>query len=312
MKNQKNSLKVAFAGSGPYAEPIFESLIKNFKDITLIVKSGTPKDSKIIQVAEKHKIGIIQASNKDDFHASIQGFHPDTAVIVSFGIIIGGNTLDIPKHGFINVHYSLLPKYRGPSPVQSAILNGDKLTGITFQIMHEKIDEGDVLYQEEVPVEPNDTTITLAERMAKLSAEKLPKVIKNYVSGSVTPQKQTGEPTYSRIIKKEDGHIDWKQPAENIERMMRAYIPWPSAYTFWDGKMLKIHEAKVLDQSSGKKPGTFLEVSDSGLDQNDKQFGIQTGQGILIIKKIQLEGKKPMTTADFVRGSRNIIGGVLE
>lgn len=311
MIEKEKSLKLVFAGSGPYAEPVFEALVKNFKDIALIIKGGISKESPVVQIAQKNKAEVFEVSDKEDLHEVIQDIQPNIVIVVSFGIIIGKETLKIPKHGFVNVHYSLLSKYRGASPVQSAILNGDKTSGITFQIMHEKIDEGNILYQEDVSVAPDDTTETLAGKMAKISSEKLPETLKAYMKGDINPQKQKGKPSYSKIIKKEDGHIDWNRSAEGIERIVRAYTPWPSAYTFWGGRMLKILDAAVLDEKSGKKPGTFCKIDSQSGSGMTGLYGIQTGKGILIVKKLQLEGKKALATAEFVKGCRDIIGSTL-
>ena len=318
LKQEARNFKLVFAGSGPFAEPIFESSARKFKDVALIIKRGTPKDSGVFLIAKKNNLKIFEISDKNELHQEIKGLKPDIAIVVSFGIIISGKTLEIPQYGFINVHYSLLPKYRGPSPVQTALLNGDKVSGITFQKMSGDIDEGAILYQEEVSVSDSDTTETLGEKMALLSARKLPEIIEKYTLGAIKPKKQSGEPSYSKIIRKSDGQIDWSESAEKIERQIRAYTPWPGAYTFWNGKMVRIIEAETLPSSAkgltlGRKVGTFFEfeINTISVSRMTKLYGIQTRKGVLIIKKLQLEGKKAMATAEFIKGYQNIVGSVL-
>lgn len=299
-----NNVKMVFAGSGPFAEPVFESLAKEFKNLTLILKEFSKKEPEIVVLAKKYHIPYLTVSDKTSFHKVLERENPDVAVVVSFGIIIDKATLDIPKHSFVNVHYSLLPKYRGPSPVQFAILSGDKETGITFQKMAEGIDEGDVLYQETLPISEDDTTETLGRKLTLLSAKKLPGIMRALVVGTIILEKQTGDVSFSKIIQKSDGKIDWTQSAGKIERKVRAYTPWPSAYTFWNGKMLKIIEAETLRSDSSEKTGTFYQAQDGN-------SGVQTGSGILVVKKLQLEGKKPLATSDFLLGYPKIIGANL-
>lgn len=314
----KSSLRIAFAGSGPFAEPVFTKLTENFDNITLILKTGTSESSEVVQIAKKNEIKVFEVANKSDFHQEIVNLEPDIVIVVSFGIIISKETLKLPPYSFINVHYSLLPKYRGPSPVQYTVLCGDKTSGLTFQIMAEKIDEGDILYQKKVSISGKETTVTLAKRMAELSAEKLPIVIKQYVGEDIKPRKQVGGATFSKIIQKSDGKIDWSESAEIIERKVRAYTPWPSAYTHWDGKLLKILEANVENIDSNEKIGTFIKL-DSGpaLTRSRSRsgmtglYGIQTGKGTLLVKKLQLEGKKPLETSDFILGNSQIMGSIL-
>jgi len=269
------------------------------------VKKGTPEDAGICLIAKGRGASIIQVSGKDDFDGKIRTYKPDIAIVVSFGIIISRETLTLPNHGFVNVHYSLLPRYRGSSPVQATILNGDSTSGITFQKMAEGVDEGDILYQKEILIADTDTTETLGRKMAEMSARELPKLTESYIKGQAKPQKQAGNPTYSQIIKKDDGKIDWSESAEKIERMVRAYMPWPGTYTFWNEKMLKILAAEpAKGPSLGKKPGMFLDLGNS-------QYGIQTGKGILIIKRLQLEGKKPLEISDFLLGNSKVLDSTL-
>lgn len=312
MKNQAANLKVAFAGSGPYAEPIFESLVKSFDILTLITKKNESMGQSVkttkptVKVLARSKnIPTFEIISKSDLLEVIQKIKPDLVVVSSLGIIITEETLKMPKYGFINIHYSLLPAYRGTSPVQSTILNGDTKTGFVMQKVAKGVDEGDILYQHDINLIGSETSVTLRNKLLDLAAQKIETVVVDYIQGKTIPKQQDhNKATYSKIITKKDGKIDWSEPAEVIERKIRAYTPWPSAYTFWGGKMLKILEAEVLNNDSGGKVGTFYEVG-------PKTYGIQTGKDTLVINKLQLEGKKPLLVSDFLLGNSKIVGEVL-
>ncbi len=308
MKN----LKLAFAGGGPFAEPIFAKLVEDFDNLTLISKEDKPsgrggktEKSAIKTLAESKNIPIYEPKNKVELEEIISRIKPDLVVVVSLGIIITENTLKIPNYGFLNVHFSLLPLYRGPSPVQATILSGDKRGGFTIQKVVPEIDAGDIIYKQEIDLSGGETTQSLGKELSDLAALKIADIIQSYISGNITPQPQEqAKAMFSKMIKKSNGKIDWSESAEIIERKVRAYTSWPSAYTYWNGKMLKIIETDILSQDSGERIGTFL-------DLGDKKCGVQTGNGILVIKKLQLEGKKPLNVSDFLLGNSKIINEVL-
>ncbi len=310
-KNPNNSLKLVFAGSGPYADPIFESLVKSFNNLTLITKKNEPLGQSVKTtkptvkiLAKSRNIPTFEISDKSDLLKAIQKIKPDLVVISSLGVIITEEALKIPKHGFINIHYSLLPAYRGTSPVQSAILNGDKRTGFVIQKVVKGVDEGDILFQQSIILDGSENSVTLRNKLLNLATQKIEKVIIDDIQGKITPKKQDhSRATYSKILSKTDGKINWNKTAEIIKREIRAYNPWPGTYTFWGGKILKILEAEVLEENSKEKPGTFLKVNQG--------YSIQTGKNLLAVKKLQLEGKKAMTTEEFIRGYRNIVGSIL-
>jgi len=205
----------------------------------------------------------------------IKNVGPDLVIVANFGKIIPENLLKIPRYGCLNVHPSLLPKYRGPTPIQSAILNGDKETGVSIILMDERIDHGPLLAQEKTTISPQETASQLCDRLALSGAKLLADVIPGWVRGEkqLAPQDEE-KASYSKILTRKDGEIDWKKPAQEIERQVRAFQPWPGAHTFHEGKRIKI-----------------LKV---GLEK-DK----------LIIKQVQPEGKKPMSFKDFLLGHRN-------
>ncbi|HPP06075.1 MAG TPA: methionyl-tRNA formyltransferase, partial [Syntrophorhabdaceae bacterium] len=223
--------------------------------------------------------------------------------VVSFGLIIPKKFLDIPSVGAINVHPSLLPAYRGPSPIQWAILKGESKTGITIIKMNELMDAGDIVYQETMDIDEKDDAITLSEKLATRSGEVLPKIIKRIeTQGRIEAKEQDHSlATYTPLITKEMGHINWHAPAREIKNMVRAFIQWPVAYTFIDGKMLKIFRCEMEDISSDKPPGTII-------DANKKGILVATGDGMLVIKELQLEGKKRMDAYSFAIGFRGLIG----
>lgn len=311
-KKETKKVKIAFAGSGSFAEPIFSKLTENFDNLILISKEDKPKGrngktekSAIKILADAKNIPIFEPKTKSELEAIIIKIKPDLVVVASLGIIITENTLKVPTYGFINVHFSLLPLHRGPSPVQFTILEGDKKAGITIQKVVPEIDTGDVIFRKEIGLNGSETTEFLGKILTKLASKNIMNVVLSYINGKVVSEKQDdSKSTLTKIIEKSDGRINWNDPAAIIERKVRAYKPWPSAYTFWNGKLLKIIEATASDTNSGQTTGTFL-------DLGDKKCGIQAGNGTLVVTKLQLEGKKPLDISDFLLGNSKIIGDIL-
>jgi len=256
--------------------------------------------SPISKSAERKKIEVYYPKDNKGLLDIVKNINPEIIVVVSYGTILPKEIIEYPRYGAINVHGSLLPLHRGASPITASILEGDKMTGITIQKMAEEMDRGDILFQEEVEIDNNETKITLENKLIESTNKHLSAVVSDYIGGKIVPLKQdNSRATYSQIIEKKDGHIDFTESAEKINRKVRAYTPWPSAYAFWGDKMIKILEAEVLNEASSEKPGTFIEDG-----------RIVTGKGILKIKKIQLEGKKPMDTESFLLGN-DITGNTL-
>ncbi len=308
----QDSLKIAFAGGGPFALPIFKALTENYGDLTLLTKRDKPKGrggkvtiSPIKQMAQKNNVPIFEPKNKLEMEEMVAKIKPNIVIVASLGIIITQETLDMPKYGFLNVHFSLLPLHRGSCPVQATILAGDKKAGITIQKMAAEVDAGDVVSQFAINLGGRETTMSLGKELSNLAAEKVIDVIGSYTSGTITPQRQDhSQATFTKMIQKTDGAIDWSESAENIERKVRAYTPWPGTYTYWNKKLLKVIEANATNEKSDEKPGTFV-------DLGNKEYGVQTGNGVLVLKKVQLEGKKPLVTSDFIIGNNSIIGNIL-
>ncbi len=236
----------------------------------------------------------------DEAVDAIRAMEPDLIVVAAFGQLIPKSLLDLPKYGCINVHASLLPAYRGAAPIQHAILDGLHETGVSIMLMNEGLDTGDIITTETLAIAEDETGGSLFDRLAVLGADLLIRTIPEIVSGSVSPTPQPKESTtaYASMISKEDGKIDWSEDGDVIERKIRAFNPWPSAYTTLDGKMLKIWKAHVeredlygIDTTAGKI-----------VRQDKKGMYIQTGKGILVPEEVQLAGKKRMNIVEFLRG----------
>jgi methionyl-tRNA formyltransferase len=261
------------------------------------------------KAALRHNLTVLQPENFKSAETKRQllELKPDTIVVAAFGQILPRSVLEIPAFGCINIHPSLLPKYRGVAPVPAAILNGEEFTGVSIMLMDKGIDTGPVLTSVHVPVLQQDTTETLMQKLANTSAQLLLDTLPGWFRKEITPQLQNnGEATYTKMLTKEAGEIDWKLPAVQIWRQVRAYQPWPGSYTRWQGKQLKILEAVPLTGEVTGEAGTVLNVN-----KNEAAFGVVTGNGILGVKKVQMEGKKAVTADEFLRGQRQFIGAVL-
>ena len=231
----------------------------------------------------------------------ISSSEPDLGIIAYYGKIIPKEVLAAPKNGILNVHHSLLPHWRGPAPVQAAILAGDAMTGVTIHLAAPKVDAGPILAQKELRIEPDDTYLSLEEKLIAIGVPLLIETIPKWLKGEITLREQNeSEATYSRFIKTEDGHIDWSKAGEEISRKIRALNPEPGTFAFWNDKRLLILEAKIETIKHNFK---FGEVA--------KDFKIATEDGFLIPLKIKLEGKKETTPESFLNGHSEIIGAVL-
>jgi methionyl-tRNA formyltransferase len=234
----------------------------------------------------------------------LRAWNADLIVVAAYGRILPTTILELPPQGCINVHASLLPKYRGAAPMQWALLNGDGSTGVTIMQVAEKMDAGDILLARETAIGPDDTLESLHDRLAALGAAALTEAIDLLRRGELTgtPQDEA-KVTFAPMIKKEDGCIDWTRPAIELERTVRAFQPWPSAYTDLGGKRLKISRAKVVASAkAGKEPGTVVGVGDS--------IRVACGDGDLAITELQLEGRKRLSAAEFTNGG-HVTGGVI-
>lgn len=230
---------------------------------------------------------------------------PDIIVVAAFGQILPKEILELPKYGCVNVHASLLPKYRGASPIQRVILDGEPETGVTIMQMAQGLDTGDMLARVKTKILPTDTGESLHDRLAELSGPLLIRTLDAIEAGEVRPEPQNdAESCYAGMIRKEDGLLDFSQSAAALERAVRAYDPWPGTYTYINGLQLSILRAKVLPGNTVKTPGTVTSITNSGIN-------IQTGDGILTVTELKLQGKKAMPVRDFLNGNRLITVGTV-
>ncbi len=302
-------MNIVFFSTSIFSLPSFMSIMDSISCV--VTKKAKPKgrgymleDGEIKRSAYQAEKPLIEIEGfKEPSILQVMDFDPDLFVVVSFGLIIPKKILDIPKIGSINVHPSLLPLYRGPSPIQWALLNGERQTGITIIKMNEEMDAGDIVYQEAVKIHEKDNAETLSEKLSLKSAEILPNIIRLIEKeGNIrgTKQEHTSA-TYTPLIKKEMGRIDWHVKASDINNKIRAFITWPVAYTFMDNKMVKIYRAEIDSFTSNQLPGTIFDVKKQGIF-------VSTPHETLIIKELQMENKKRMDAYNFAIGYRNLIG----
>ncbi|MCG2808734.1 MAG: methionyl-tRNA formyltransferase [Candidatus Portnoybacteria bacterium] len=269
-------LKTIFIGTSEFAVPVLEALVRCslFAVQCVITAPDKPAPSPIKIATLQNGLPILQPEKISKAAAKISDLKPDLIITASYGQIIPKNILDIPKYGSINIHPSLLPKYRGPSPIQTTILNGDKNTGISVMLMDEKMDRGPIIAQKKVAIKKRENYQDLEKRLSLLSANFLLKILPRYIQGKINPKKQNNsKASYTKILSRQDGQIKPKQTAREIERMLRAFTPWPGVWTIIKKRRVKILKAKVV-------------------------------QGRLLLETVQPEGKKPMTAEEFFRGLR--------
>jgi len=312
--------RVIFMGSGKFAVPVLQDLL-NFERLlsagkivlALFSQPDRPygREKKMAttptkEIALKYKVPILEPVKLNEAWAKkIEGLHPDLIVVCDYGLLIPREILGIPKFGVINIHPSLLPKYRGSSPIQQAILDGCGKTGVSIILVDEKLDHGPVLAQKNEKIKNEDTFGSLRDRLAQISGRMLIDFLPNYLNGKFNPKDQNHKKaTITRELSREDGEIKWSRQSDHIERMVRALTPWPGCYTRYNNKILKIIEIKKCKGCKNAKPGTVFLTK-------DKEVAINCNKGAVIIKKLQMEGKKIMTARDFSRGYRDFVGSVL-
>ena len=301
-------MKIVFMGTPDFAVPTLQKMIDMGIEVTAVVTQpdkAKGRGKKVIyspvkECALAHDLPVYQPvriRKEPEFIQTLRDMQPDVIVVGAFGQILPKEILDIPRLGCVNVHASLLPKFRGAAPIQWSIIDGEEVTGVTTMLMDAGLDTGDMLLKTEIPMDPKETGGSLHDKLAAVGGELLEKTLIGLEAGTIVPEKQddsqAGE--YARMLDKELGHIDFNQPAVVIERLIRGLNPWPSAYTYIDGKTLKIWEAEVLDRNYGCEYGEVAEVTRNCLI-------IQTGVGALSVKSVQLQGKKRMDIAAFLNG----------
>ncbi|MDD2696611.1 MAG: methionyl-tRNA formyltransferase [Candidatus Pacebacteria bacterium] len=317
---EHNKVKIIFIGTPEFGAIVLEELIKGGYPPVLVVTSPdkkvgrkqvvTPPPVKI--VAEKNKIPVEQPEKIKDIITKIKNINPDLIIVAAFGQIFPKEILEIPKYGCLNVHPSLLPKYRGPSPTQFTILNGEKKSGVTIMLIDDKIDHGPIVSQKEMEIEEKETAQGLHDKLALLGAKLLSEIIPQWIKKEITAKNQDEtRATFTKILKREDGKIDWRKPAEVLEREIRAYFSWPGNYAFWEdrGKTIKI---KIIKSRVLKSPEKERYPIGQALIVPQNEIGVQCGKDFLVIEKLQMEGKNEMAAEDFLRGHPNFTGSILK
>ncbi|MDF2541783.1 MAG: fmt [Herbinix sp.] len=299
-------MKILYMGTPELAANILQRLIESEHEIIGVVtqpdkEKGRGKNvscSPVKEVALQNEIPIYQPVKVREagFVQMVREMAPEAIVVAAFGQILSKDLLEISPYGCINVHASLLPKYRGAAPIQYAVINGEKETGITIMYMDVTIDSGDIILQSKISLDPEETGGSLYDKLTCLGADLLLEALKKIEDGSAirTPQDHA-QATFVKTIDKTMGNINFTMPAEQIERLIRGLNPWPSAYTMLEGKTLKLWKATVEPTSANYSPGEIIEV-------RKDSFVVMTGDGALVIWELQLEGKKRMTTDAFLRG----------
>ena len=297
---------IIFMGTPEFAVPALKALHKNDQDIALVVtQPDRPKGrgrkltpSPVKETATNLGYPVIQPASvrTAEFMSCIEKYTPDFIVVVAFGHIIPKNILTIPKIATINVHASLLPKYRGPAPIQWAIINEEKETGVTTMLMDEGLDTGDILLSSKLKIGSDETSDTLHGRLADLGSDLLIQTLNAYETGDINPAPQDHtQATYAPILKKNDGRMNWKLPAESLEAFIRGMTPWPGAFSFHEQKRLKFFKAKAIVMNTEASPGTVIKSFPD-------ELWISTGKGVLSIMELQGESGKRLLIKDFLRG----------
>lgn len=308
-------MKVIFMGTPDFAVGTLEALIEAGHEVVLAVTQpdkpkGRGKEMQYTPVKEcalKHDIPVFQPIRVREAECieELRKYNADIMVVVAFGQILPKEILEMCTYGCVNVHASLLPKYRGSAPIQWAIIDGEEVTGVTTMQMDEGLDTGDMLLKTEIPVEPKETGGSLFDKLAQAGAKLCVETLEALQNGTVTPIPQ-GETTtaYAKMLDKQLGDINWNKTAVEIERLIRGLTPWPSAYTNWNEKVMKIWDAEVSDidvEMEDAKPGTIVKVEKDA-------FYVQTGEGLLKVCELQIPGKKRMDAGAFLRGYQVKVG----
>lgn len=307
--------RVVFFGTPEFAIPSLEGLFERENLLAVVTQPEKPKGrglkisaSPVKIWAQNKALPVLEPEKLKDenFIAKLKEFCPELIVVCAYGKILPKLILELPPYGCWNIHASLLPKYRGASPINWAILNGEKKTGITIFLMEEGLDTGPILLQKELPILEDDTALDLSYKLSQLAKETILEAIELHKKGQLKafPQGEEGI-SYAPLLKKEDGFFTFEEPALIIERKVRALLPWPTAYTYYKNKLLKVFSAKAFPLEKGEKPGTILKVMKEGVL-------VSTSQGAILIKEVQMEGKRRISGYEFACGQRLKVGALWE
>jgi len=310
-------LNIVFFGTGVFGLPSLEAIRRSDHSLIAVVTSPdkpsgrhlAAKPSAVKSWALEHHVQIVEMGPSGDTRcfAQLQNFKADLFVVISFGRILNKQTLELPGQGAVNVHASMLPKYRGASPMQSAILNGEIETGVSVMKMVEALDAGAVSVTKKTVLESRETILTLEPRLSILASQALMESL-----GLIEDRKalwkdqDPDKTTYCSKIKKEDGHLDWDQSAQRLDRQVRAYLVWPGSYSFYKGKRLVVKKGRPESSSAGSfKPGEIVRVSLEGI-------AVAASEGCLVLEELQLEGRTALKASEFLKGTPLKVGELLE
>lgn len=299
-------LRIIFMGTPDFACPTLRKLIERGEEVIAVVtQPDRPKGrgQKLVPppvkaLAQEHGIPVLQPLKvrTPESVDEIRRLAPDLIVVVAFGQILPQSLLDIPKHGCINIHASLLPRYRGAAPLNWCLINGETETGITTMMMDAGLDTGDMLVKRAIPIGPDEDAQSLHDRLSQLGADTIDETLDLLLAGKLVREKQDDSLTcYAPLLKKEDGLIDWTREPAQVKNQVRGFTPWPGAYTFLDGKTLKLYRVAVAGETGA--PGEVLKVG-------REEILVGCGSGSILIQELQLEGRKRLTTAEFLAGFR--------
>ena len=315
-------MRIVFFGSPEFALPTLDALLASGHDVVAVVSqpdrpagrghAATPPPVKVAALARG--LSVLQPANVSDPEPveALRARQPDAFIVAAYGQILRQRLLDVPRLGTLNVHASLLPRYRGASPIAAAILNGDDATGVTIMEMVRALDAGPMLARVEEPIAPSDTAGTLERRLAQAGAVLLASTMEAWGAGELKPEPQDdSHASYAPQIKREEGLLDWRQPAVALWRRVRAFNPWPVAFTRWQGQELKILEGWPVESSAPAPPGTVLPsltLPPEAEAPGEETFAVQAGTGALAVRRLQRQGKRAMSGLEFLRGQRDFVG----
>lgn len=312
-------LRMIFMGTASFAKEMLAALIKEqYNIVAVFTRLDAPRGRKqeitkspVRELAEENKIPVFQPSKMDEEAVSqVKKLKPDVMVVAAYGKILPREILEAPGFGCLNVHASLLPKYRGPSPVQNALLSGEKETGVTIIMMNEGIDTGDIIAQKKIAIDENDNAETLSAKLSRLGVNLLLETIPLLIERKIEIKKQDdSKATVCQLIEREDGRIIWEEEAETIFSRFRAFYPWPGIFCFWenDKSLERIKLTKISLQK--KDPETKYRIGE--VFELEDKIGVQAGSGVIIVEELQIEGKKSMGIRDFLNGYPGFIGSAL-
>jgi len=302
-------------GTPEFAVPTLAMLAEKYNVVGVITQPDKPAGRgrqltaspvKHWTTLQEHSLPVLQPHTLRDaaVQAALAELKPQVIVVAAFGLLLPQPVLDLPPRGCINVHASLLPRYRGAAPIPAAILNGDAHTGITLIQLDAGMDTGPIIAQASLPIQPDDTTGTLSARLAALGAQLTAAILPRWLAGEITPQPQDGrQATLAPKLNKDDGRLDWSKSAVELERRVRAFSPWPGTFTTWKGKLLRILSVQVSGRKTQGARGLVV--------KNEGGIGVVTGEDVLQLGMVQLEGKRAMSAVDFSRGQPAFVGSRL-